>query len=246
MAKITVLIPSYNCEDWIKRCLDSVKSQTVQPSKVVVIDDASTDPSYAEKTLKLCKQYGYTFLRNDKNEKCPYNLWLGVKILNPDENDIIFLLDGDDFLPHPNVFQRIKEVYQDENCWMTYGNYEPFPHNTGQTLAAAYPEEVIQTRSFRTSGNVFNHPITFRRFLFDQIKEDELKSDNGNWFRGGYDFAIMVPMLEMCGGEHYQFINETLYSYNAINPISDSQINVPLIMETDQLITRPKKDLLIR
>lgn len=187
MVNIHVLIPSYNCGEWIGRCLDSVATQTRQPASVLVIDDASTGPSNSEVTLELCKRYGYSYLRNADNLKCPYNLWMGVKVINSDENDVIFLLDGDDFLPHEHVFERFNTVYADDNIWMTYGNYKPYPYDTGQTLASAYDPSVIRDRSFRTAGNKFNHPITFRRFLFDAIDEDDLKNDRGEWFRGGYD-----------------------------------------------------------
>lgn len=246
MSDIHVLIPSYNCSEWIERCLESVVAQTYKPAKVLVIDDASTQQTYANKTVELCQKYGFMYLRNDRNMKCPYNLWLGVKVLNPKEEDVIFLLDGDDFLPNEKVFSRYKEVYSDSDVWMTYGNYAPYPRDTGQTPASAYPENVIEKRGFRRHGNLFNHPITFRRFLFDAIPEDDLKNNKGEWFRGGYDFAIIVPMLEMSGRDHYVFLDEVLYSYNAVNPISDSHVNVKLILETDQLRTRPKKELLQR
>jgi len=246
MTNIHVLIPSYNCAEWIERTLDSVQEQTFQPRSVLLIDDASDQLSYAQLALQQCQNRGFSYLRNAKNEKCPYNLWLGVKVLDPEPEDVIFLLDGDDFLPGPETFQRIAEVYSDPDVWLTYGNYEPHPVNTGQVPASSYDSAIIRNRDFRKSGNFFNHPITFRRFLFDEIRDEDLKTKDGRWFRGGYDFAIMMPMLEMCGQKHYRFLDEVLYIYNAVNPISDSHVNVKLINETDQLRARPKRELLIR
>lgn len=246
MPNIHVLIPSYNCGEWIERCLQSAFIQDTPATKVLVIDDASNEVGYAEKTLGLCLDRNFMYLRNDRNMKCPYNLWLGVKTLNPEPDDVIFLLDGDDFLPDEHVFTRMAEVYSDPDVWMTYGNYQPYPYDTGQTLASAYPPKVVRDRDFRKAGNRFNHPITFRRFLFDAIPEADLKNRSGEWFRGGYDFAIIVPMLEMATGAHYKFLDETLYMYNAVNPISDSKVNVDLINETHELIRRPKKGILRR
>lgn len=243
---IHVLIPSFNCGKWINRCLKSVASQKTQPVNVLVIDDASDDDTSAEIAFDACQKYNYSFLMNSVNKKCPYNIWMGVQVLDPYPDDVIFLLDGDDFLPHGSVFDRYAQVYADENVWMTYGNYSPHPTSTGQTPASAYPERVIRDRSFRTAGNLFNHPITFRRFLFDALKPSDMQNDRGKWFRGGYDFAIIVPMLEMAGGDHFLFLDEDLYKYNAINPISDSRVNRDLIQETEQLIRRSKKDLLVR
>lgn len=245
MVNVHVLIPSYNCSNWIDRCLESVASQSHKPASVLVIDDASTEVGYEQKTRALCDGLGYDFLRNETNMKCPYNLKFGVDNIDAKEDDVIFLLDGDDFLPS-HALERIAEVYGNPDVWMTYGNYEPKPYNTGQTLASAYPIRTIRTNSYRTAPSYFNHPITFRRFLWDGIEDHDLQNNNGEWFRGGYDRVIMIPFFEMCGAKHFRFLNETLYFYNAVNPISDSNVNLDLIHESNQTIRRPKKQRMVR
>ena len=42
---LTVVIPVFNRRDELKRCLDSIECQTVQPSRVIIVDDGSTDGS---------------------------------------------------------------------------------------------------------------------------------------------------------------------------------------------------------
>ncbi|MDR2933818.1 MAG: glycosyltransferase family 2 protein, partial [Rickettsiales bacterium] len=49
---ISVLIPVYNAENFLKKCLDSVLQQTYKNLKIICIDDASTD-----KSLDVLKQY---------------------------------------------------------------------------------------------------------------------------------------------------------------------------------------------
>ena len=45
MAKISVIVPVYNVEQYIRKCLDSLVNQTLQDIEIIVVDDGSTDSS---------------------------------------------------------------------------------------------------------------------------------------------------------------------------------------------------------
>ena len=51
---ISVIIPTYNCEKYIRECLDSIVNQTlgINNIEVIVVDDASTDNTY-----EIAKEY---------------------------------------------------------------------------------------------------------------------------------------------------------------------------------------------
>ena len=46
MVKFSIIIPIYNSEPFLKRCLDSVMAQTFEDFQVICIDDGSTDNSF--------------------------------------------------------------------------------------------------------------------------------------------------------------------------------------------------------
>lgn len=50
--KISVIVPIYNAEKWLRRCIDSLLSQTFQDFELLLIDDGSTDNSG-----KICEEY---------------------------------------------------------------------------------------------------------------------------------------------------------------------------------------------
>lgn len=52
MPKISVIIPVYNGEKYLKECLDSILSQTMSDIEVICINDGSTDDS-----LKILSEY---------------------------------------------------------------------------------------------------------------------------------------------------------------------------------------------
>lgn len=52
MVKVSVVVPIYNAELYLKQCLDSIVNQTLKEIEIILIDDGSTDGS-----AEICKQY---------------------------------------------------------------------------------------------------------------------------------------------------------------------------------------------
>ncbi len=52
MPKVSVIIPVYNTEKYLRECLDSVVNQTLKDIEIILIDDGSTDNSG-----KICDEY---------------------------------------------------------------------------------------------------------------------------------------------------------------------------------------------
>lgn len=52
MPLVTIIIPVYNTEKYLRKCLDSVVNQTYKNIEIIVINDASTDQS-----LNILKSY---------------------------------------------------------------------------------------------------------------------------------------------------------------------------------------------
>lgn len=51
--KISVIVPVYNVEKYLSRCIDSIISQTFSDFELILVDDGSTDSSG-----KICDEYG--------------------------------------------------------------------------------------------------------------------------------------------------------------------------------------------
>ena len=52
MAKVSVVIPVYNVEDYLRQCIESVLKQTLKDIEIICVDDGSTDSS-----LSILEEY---------------------------------------------------------------------------------------------------------------------------------------------------------------------------------------------
>ena len=52
MPKVSVIVPVYNVEKYVARCLESLVNQTLKEIEIIIVDDGSTDGS-----MKICKEY---------------------------------------------------------------------------------------------------------------------------------------------------------------------------------------------
>ena len=52
MPKVSIIIPTYNVEDYLRECMDSVTRQTLKDIEIICINDGSTDGS-----LEILKEY---------------------------------------------------------------------------------------------------------------------------------------------------------------------------------------------
>ena len=57
MAKVSVIIPVYNVEPYLKQCMDSVVGQTLKDIEIICVDDGSTDGSLDILISKRNKTY---------------------------------------------------------------------------------------------------------------------------------------------------------------------------------------------
>ena len=50
--KISIIIPAYNVEEYLEKCLESIISQNFDKVEIIIVDDGSTD-----KSLQIAKEY---------------------------------------------------------------------------------------------------------------------------------------------------------------------------------------------
>lgn len=131
--KISLIMPVYNEERFLKLCLDSLMKQTVKPSQVIVIDDGSTDRS-----PEIIAKYPVTSIltlpkqKNSMIERVPYVMKAGTKLLD-DDFDYVGNLDADTVL-EPQYYEKLlREMENDKKIGIGGGKLNGQP-DTGRIL----------------------------------------------------------------------------------------------------------------
>jgi hypothetical protein len=156
-----------------------------------------------------------------------------------DDDEIVVLLDGDDWFAHNGVLNKVNEIYTNPSCWMTYGNYRSWPDST-IGYSRKIPADVVETNGFRDYEWCASHLRTFYAWLFKLIRIDDLLGPSGSFYSMAWDQAIMFPMLEM-SGDRAKFISDVLYVYNAANPISDWKVDRQFQRTLENVIRTQKR-----
>lgn len=245
---VHVIIPAYDCLDALRNSVYSVASQDYAPMTVVISDDASPSEAQRAFVAESGQRPGWTSIQRTERVGALRNIHEAIIAANPKPEDIIVLVDGDDWLEGQHAISTIAAAYHDPNVWLTYGSYRTEPPTEEAHPAEPYPAEVIANRTFRDDLLRFNHPLSFKGFLWAELGPDDFTDDDGNWLFYGYDEAIMYPLLEVAG-EHHRHLTDTLYVYNAANPISQSRlIDHDPRVATDSAIhrSRPRRDPMMK
>lgn len=113
MIKVSVIVPVYNVELYLRECLDSIINQTLKDIEIICIDDCSTDSSYKILEEYAKKDNRIKIFKNSKNESVGYNRNLGIKEA---KGEYISFIDSDDFISKDflyNLYDTAKKYNSD-------------------------------------------------------------------------------------------------------------------------------------
>ena len=228
--KIHLFITHYNTIQYLQKCLTSIFEQVCTiPFQAVLVDDASPDAYITEFLDEWEKKEPTRLLivRNKERVGKGANLFRCLDAARCDPEDIICVLDGDDWLASPYSLQTVLERYQNTNCWVTYGSYRCSNGDQGfctVPLTEHHYTSEKRGRGFRECGWVFSHLFTARAFLWNKLPKD-LNIFNGKQTMFTADQVFNIPLSEMAGSSRIQYIDQALMIYNNENPMNDYKVD---------------------
>ena len=109
---LSIIIPVFNEEDYLRACLDAIAAQTVRPTEVIVVDNNSTDESAA-----IAKRYQFVKVINEARQGVVHARDTGF---NAAKCELIGRIDADTILPK-NWVETVLRVMHDDTVFAATG-----------------------------------------------------------------------------------------------------------------------------
>ena len=225
MPKVSILIPIYNVEKYLKICLESVVHQTLRDIEIICINDGSTDSSpailreFADKEPRI-------IVIDKENSGYGASMNLGIKTAT---GEYIGIVEPDDFVSL-NMFEVLYEKAAALQLDFIKADYYTFRENSFGDLDMVYNKLSKKPENYNTVFNPSAEPRTLRYKMHTWAgiyKRDFIRQynichnespgasfqDNGFWFQTFiYAGRAMI-------------VDKPLYHYRSDNP--NSSVNDP-------------------
>lgn len=204
---VSVIVPIYNTERFLQKCLESIVCQTYPDLDIVLIDDGSTDGC-----VLICDTYGKKDDRirvfHQENSGAVASRAFGLSVAT---GEYLIFVDSDDYIA-PDMCERMLRLAISADCDMVWCNVNVVM-SAGTQLASIkytnFTDEMIHRilrgevpgwlgnklikRAFYNSANIQSYPA-------DSMLEDMLQS---------------IELL--CANPKMGYVNRPLYYYNRMN-----------------------------
>ena len=192
MKKISVIIPTYNSEKYIKKSLNSIFIQNFDNYEIIICDNLSND-----NTINIIKKTSYRFKkkikiysRRDKGVADALNF--GFKKAN---GDILCWLNSDDLYNHKFVFNKVINAFNN-NKKKSYlvGNFINIDskNNILKYFYAFIPLKKI--KNFFYYNQIFTGAFFFRKKVFETFKRFNIK------YKYAFEYEIIIHALKKYEG----------------------------------------------
>ena len=205
MPKISIIVPVYKVEQYLRRCLDSIVNQTFTDWECILVDDGSPDNSG-----KICDEYA----EKDGRFKVFHQTNKGISAtreyaLHKAEGEYIQFVDSDDWI-EPNMLRKMLKTSVENNADIV-----------GCNFIEEYSTKQNQVNVFYTSKDTFLKDVLSNRWgvLWKLLISRKLVIDNDIHFpenvNGGEDYVFVVSCLLLCN--KVVCVDNYFYHYNRFN-----------------------------
>ena len=204
MIKVSVIVPVYNGEQYLKKCLDSLCNQTLDNIEIIVINDASID-----NTASILEDYrknnsNIRIITNKKNKGIGYNRNKGIKEA---KGTFISFVDCDDYLDKSMLEKMYNKAVKD-NSELVICNYYMMQEN-GTEIKNDINIVDENTKTLKDNSNLL---LDINLSPWNKLYKKELIEDISFVEKMKYEDAPFV-IKALNRANKISFVDEKLYYY---------------------------------
>ena len=209
--KLSIVVPIYNVEEYLEKCLESVLNQTFKDFECILVNDGTKDNSH----LIMDK-----YVKKDKRFKAVNKVNGGLsdarnKGMEVATGEYIYFLDGDDYL-YVDAMEKCVKKLDETNADMVI--FDVMQHNIAQKTTEVIKNNFDENKlySLKDDSSLL---ISLLNAAWNKMYKRELFLKNDIICPYGYyyeDLGTTYRLLLKC--DNVAFINEPLYNYLADRP----------------------------
>ena len=229
MTKVSVIIPVYNVEEYLRECLDSIVNQTLKDIEIICVNDNSTDGS-----LKILEEYQQKddriIILNGKKTGAGGARNVGIEVAT---GEFLSFLDADDFF-ELDMYEKLYNKAVVTNSDIIICDVHKYNTNTQERTSyevVIIPEEfkkydVINYKTMPTTfydyftNNVWNKFFSRKLIMENGIRFQEIKRSNDVFFsRSALSLADRISYVDEKLVNYRMGLTNNLQSNNKQTPL---------------------------
>lgn len=209
----SVIVPVYNTEEYLPRCIESIQKQTYSNMEIILVNDGSTDNS-----LSVCEKYAGMDDRiqiiSQSNQGIIAAKRAGIKLCH---GEYVMFVDSDDWI-EPQLLESMVQTVHESGCILVCTNvYQDLENGTTVECRNAIPSDVYETGTiakdlfyYKNTENYGILPYSVAKlYTRDMIKEVLSQIGDGIYFAEdkAIVFSIVFQNVRVC------FTDDIYYHY---------------------------------
>ena len=215
---VSVVIPVYQSEATIERCVVSLVKGTYEDLQIILIEDCSKDNSW-EMCGMLAEQYSQVqCVRNERNRGVSYTRNQGLKIAT---GKYLMFVDSDDWV-EPDFVEMMVKTHEKDTFGIPVCAFMRHNETHGENTSVWGWDENIQEKNISVAEGILILQkrellkiIWNKLFELDTVKKYDIQFQEK--LNVGEDFRFLLDYLEHCRESCFTFVNIPLYHYHRDN-----------------------------
>lgn len=226
---ISIIIPVYNTERYIKQCLDSITKQTEKDFECILVDDGSTDESSTilDKYSKKDDRF-IVFHKANGGVSSARNFGLNIA-----QGEYVIFMDADDLWISPHCLENVKATAISTDADITRFDYKAIDENDGILYGSNLIKYRDQFSNQSITNDIFFSEIIRGEFfgpllLTRRSTIGDLRFNEGQKFLEDMDFiARLVLKAKKCC-----YISKEYYGYRKLSSSASNRGNLKSIEDS--------------